>query len=350
MTTANESQPNRIGSNKDATYYDRAQQGVTLRALRSSAEIAREGLESGYHASHRATDGVVEQVDQATRQFATAAEVYSTAALRIAEEVRSLVAAPLAAVGAMQDVSRAWSEWLSRTAEVQIRLPQEMLRVRSLAQFAEVQANFIEQSVTGLREGNARVLGAAAAVAEHLLETAIHQKEDDEERARVADVMTRDVRLASPDDQVQDAAQVMARTDTGVLPVVEDGQVIGMLTDRDLAVRVVAAGRDPAKTKVREAMTSGVEHCFEDDDLDTVVEKMTEQRIRRLPVLSREKRLVGIVSLGDLATGQPNLSVAGRALSGIVQEGGAHRQRPVPRLAATRASEKAAAGRQQRRR
>jgi CBS-domain-containing membrane protein len=120
---------------------------------------------------------------------------------------------------------------------------------------------------------------------------------------------------------------VMAKADTGALPVGEEDRLVGMLTDRDIAVRLVAQGKDPAKTKVREVMTAEVRYCFEDEDLDHVAENMAEQRLRRLPVVNREKRLVGIVSLGDLATEIPEPEIAGRALSGAARPGGPHRQR-----------------------
>ena len=130
---------------------------------------------------------------------------------------------------------------------------------------------------------------------------------------KVGEVMTRGVELASPDDTIQNAASRMAELDTGVLPVGEGDRLVGMLTDRDIAVRAVAQGKGP-DTKVREAMTPDVRYCFEDDDLDDAVRSMGEQKVRRLPVLGRDKRLVGIVSLGDVAlyadSGQTDAAVS----------------------------------------
>ena len=98
---------------------------------------------------------------------------------------------------------------------------------------------------------------------------------------------------------------------------------MGMLTDRDAAVRVVAEGRDPARTKVRDLMRPEVRYVFEDEDLEHVAENMAEQQVRRLPVMNRQKRLVGVVSVGDIARGrQPDL--VGKALGGIAGSGGAH--------------------------
>ena len=117
---------------------------------------------------------------------------------------------------------------------------------------------------------------------------------------KVSEIMTRGVEIASPDDTIQQAASRMAELDAGVLPVGENDRLVGMLTDRDIAIRAVAQGRGP-DTKVREAMTPEVRYCFEDEDLDDVVDNMGENKVRRLPVMSRDKRLVGIVSSGDVA-------------------------------------------------
>ncbi len=114
--------------------------------------------------------------------------------------------------------------------------------------------------------------------------------------------MHRDVRIASPEDTVQQAARLMREEDTGVLPVGEGDRLVGMVTDRDVAVRLAAEGRDPARTKVREVMTPEVRYVFEDEDLGHVADNMAEQQIRRLPVMNRNKRLVGVVSLIDLTT------------------------------------------------
>ncbi len=117
---------------------------------------------------------------------------------------------------------------------------------------------------------------------------------------KISEVMTRDVRIASPDDTLADAARVMAALDCGVLPVSNSERLIGMITDRDIAIRGVAEGLGPDAT-VAEVMTDDVKYCFEDDDCDDVARNMGEIQLRRLPVVSRDKRLVGIVSIGDLA-------------------------------------------------
>ncbi len=141
---------------------------------------------------------------------------------------------------------------------------------------------------------------------------------------KVSEAMTRDVRVASPDQTIQDTARLMAEVDTGVLPLGEDDRLVGMITDRDIAVRGVAEGKGPQAT-IREVMTEHVHYCFEDEDTDEVAQKMADSQVRRLPVLNRDKRLVGILSLGDLAVMQGGRP-AGEALAGISEPGGAHSQ------------------------
>jgi len=141
---------------------------------------------------------------------------------------------------------------------------------------------------------------------------------------QVNEAMSSDVKIASPDQSIRDAAKMMAELDAGVLPVGENDKLVGMITDRDIAIRAVAAGKPPT-TKVREVMSSEVKYCFEDDDLDDVAENMADIKVRRLPVLNREKRLVGIVSLGDIALFD-GAGSAGSALCVISEPGGDHSQ------------------------
>jgi CBS domain-containing protein len=136
--------------------------------------------------------------------------------------------------------------------------------------------------------------------------------------------MTRDVRLASPDQTIREAAMIMAEIDAGALPVGDGDRLVGMLTDRDIAVRAVAQGRSP-DTRVRDVMSSEIKYCFNDDDLGEVIENMGEIKVRRLVVLDRDKRMVGIVSLGDLAKDGPTSNTAA-ALNQICRPGGEHSQ------------------------
>jgi CBS domain-containing protein len=146
---------------------------------------------------------------------------------------------------------------------------------------------------------------------------------------RVAEVMTRDVRLIEPNQTIRDAARLMAEMDAGIVPVREGDRLVGMITDRDIAVRAVAQGRGP-DTAVREVMTDEVKYCYDDDDTNDVARNMADIQVRRLPVLTREKRLVGIISLGDMAVSD-EAGKAGEAVAGISQPGGQHSQTGGPR-------------------
>jgi CBS domain-containing protein len=139
----------------------------------------------------------------------------------------------------------------------------------------------------------------------------------EEECMKIRDVMTRDVELIGPESTIQHAATKMAEADVGLLPVGEGDRLVGMITDRDIAVRGVANGKNPTKTKVRDVMTEQVLYCFEDDDADRAAESMSELQVRRMPVVDRDKRLIGVVSLADLAL-KHDTGKAGEALGGVV--------------------------------
>jgi CBS domain-containing protein len=141
----------------------------------------------------------------------------------------------------------------------------------------------------------------------------------------VSDYMTRDVTVVSPNDTLQHAAKIMGQLDCGALPVGENDRLVGMLTDRDIAVRAVAEGKDPVQTRVRDVMTREIKYVFEDDLLSDATDMMAELQVRRLPVISREKRLVGILSLGDIAR-EDEPRQAGETLQGISRPGGPHTQ------------------------
>lgn len=118
---------------------------------------------------------------------------------------------------------------------------------------------------------------------------------------KINQIMTRNVQTLRPEQSIRDAATLMARIDTGALLVHENGRLVGMVTDRDITLRAVAEGLDAA-TPVRRIMSSGVRYCFDDEDVQQVARNMAHNQMRRLPVLNREKRLVGVVSLGNIAS------------------------------------------------
>ncbi|HYD79972.1 MAG TPA: CBS domain-containing protein [Paucimonas sp.] len=140
---------------------------------------------------------------------------------------------------------------------------------------------------------------------------------------RVADAMTRDVQLASPDENLIDAARMMADCDCGVLPVGENDRLVGMITDRDIVVRGLAQGKD-GDTKIREVMSQDVKYCFEDDDVAEVARNMGDLQVRRLPVVNQDKRLTGILSLGDIAHHTDETQSAAEALCHISEPASMH--------------------------
>lgn len=141
---------------------------------------------------------------------------------------------------------------------------------------------------------------------------------------KVSECMTREVRIVDPAETLQQAARTMADIDAGFLPVSENDKLVGIITDRDIAIRAVGAGRAP-DAKIREVMSQEVRYCFDDEDIDDVLWNMAEQQIRRLPVVDRNKRLVGIVSITDLAaTG--NAALSGETLSEIARPSHLHSQ------------------------
>lgn len=141
---------------------------------------------------------------------------------------------------------------------------------------------------------------------------------------KISDVMTRDVQTIQPDQTAQEAASFMLSADAGSIPVTEGDRLIGMITDRDIAVRGIAKGYGP-DTPVRELMTDDLVIVRTDDTIENAASKMSQAQVRRLPVIDAEEKLCGIVSLGDLSREADSAS-ASEALQGISQPGGEHRQ------------------------
>jgi CBS domain-containing protein len=147
-----------------------------------------------------------------------------------------------------------------------------------------------------------------------------------EERAvQIKEIMTRDPVVSRPDATLREAAQTMRELDSGVLPIGEDDRLLGILTDRDITIRATAEGKDPNSTPVREVMSSEVVACFEDDDEQDAAAKMQEHQLRRLVVLDRNERLVGIVSMGDLALYTTDDRLAGEVTEAVSEPTDAER-------------------------
>ena len=133
---------------------------------------------------------------------------------------------------------------------------------------------------------------------------------------KISEVMSSDVQTISPDATIEEAAQEMRDGDFGLVPVAEDEELLGVITDRDIAIRAVAEGKDPS-TLVREIMSEEVVWASEDDSVEDAARIMSDHQIRRLPVVDAEQHLVGIVSLGDFAVDSADIQPVVEALSDI---------------------------------
>lgn len=275
------------------------------RSLRGSQEAMSQGLQSAAKQGERVSRGMVDALG-----------IYGTLLQSTSERMQALLAPSQALSDGLPEVQRAAMDWFWRAIQANTRWTQELMRLNILSDVAQAYSRFMQDSVESMVQGSAGVLRCT----DRLVRTATAEIDDGtQHHGKVGDVMTTDVRIANPDDTVQRAAQLMSEEDTGVLPVGEKDRLVGMVTDRDIAVRVGAEGKDPTQTKVRDVMTPEVKYVFEDEDVEQAARVMATQQIRRLPVMNRDKRLVGIVSLGDIATEQPP-HVAGHTLSRVSQE------------------------------
>ena len=131
------------------------------------------------------------------------------------------------------------------------------------------------------------------------------------------EIMTPGIAEISPEASLQDAAEQMRSLDIGALPVCRSNRIVGIVTDRDIAIRGVAAGKDPNRTTVASAMSPGITWCYEDENVEKAADIMEEQRIRRLLVMDHNKKVVGIVSLGDIARHVGNRVLGGQVLERV---------------------------------
>jgi CBS domain-containing protein len=133
---------------------------------------------------------------------------------------------------------------------------------------------------------------------------------------KVSEVMTKNVQIISPEATIKEAAQQMRGGDFGMLPVGENDRMIGAISDRDIAIRAIAEGKE-SSTRVRDVMSEGLVWAFDTDSIEDAAKLMSEHQIRRLPVVDKDKRLVGIVALGDFAIDSSDIVPAAEALAEI---------------------------------
>jgi CBS domain-containing protein len=306
------------------------------RTSQASAETVRHLGAAAGETARRAGENYAgaqqEFMETASRQFEQTISRLTRSLQDSAREWRTFMQLPNVAGDGLWELQRSLNGAAEQVFRTNLRASQELLRMISPATIAELQQRFVRDYLSALLEGSTGVFRAVRLTAEQTLEPLEERWDQRREHmhgngngACVADVMERDVRVASPDDSVQQVARLMREEDTGVLPVGEGDRLVGMVTDRDVAVRLVAEGRDPSQTKVRDVMTSDVRYVYEDEDIDHVAENMANQQVRRLPVMNRQKRLVGVVSIGDIAKGS-NSGAASHALKGVARDSGLHTQ------------------------
>ncbi len=290
-------------------------------------DAARQGMQAAAQQQSRFVQGAAQEMEKTGRSLAGMVE-------EAAAGMRSLMGAPGFSQSGFQDAQQALSKLVQGVMQTNMRFADELLRRTGPSTVVDLQRKFLREYFDALAQGGTLLLRAARQAAEESLRPLEQQMRErgggaeggqQQGGGKVADVMSKDVRLASPEDTVQQAARVMSEQDTGVLPVGENDRLVGLVTDRDLAVRALAAGKDPSKTKLREVMSGEPRYVFEDEPLEKAAASMAEQQVQRMPVLNRDKRLVGIVSVGDLAR-EAGGELAGRALAGISRPGGQHNQ------------------------
>jgi len=331
----------RQGGEAAAEAGQRGGQGAAA-AMQSGAEAGAETMRRSGEAASEVTrrgaqefaEGGRRMAESAAHDMEETAERTAEAMRRMAHDISRLMMMPRSAGGGLQEMQEAMGQLMNGVMRTNLRVTQEMFRRANPGAVVELQGSFMREYLETLVEGGATMLRATRRTADEALRPLEERMEHRNGEARhdrgrreqggprVAEVMTRDVRVVNPDETVQQAARLMGEADAGAVPVGENDRLVGMITDRDLAVRVLGEGKDPARTKVREVMTPGTAYVFEDQDLHSVAESMRGRQLRRMPVLNRDKRLVGIVSLGDLARDSGEWQSIGRALSGIARERG----------------------------
>ncbi len=300
------------------------------------ADAAWQGGEALRRSVHILAEGHRELVQGATEQFDEVGRKVIRTMQQAMEDWRTLMALPDAASDRLQDLRQGMTSFVEGVTRNNLRTTRELFRLTDAGAIVDLQRRFARDYLDAVMQGSALMVRMTHRATEETLRPVqasieqhrrAHQGEQEwpsgssaHRDGKVADVMSTQVRVIGPDDTVQQATRLMRDQNVGALPVGEGDKLVGMLTDRDVALRLVAEGRDPARTKVREVMTPDVRYVFEDEELGHAAENMAEQNVRRLPVVNRDKRLVGVLSLGDLAGNGNQRWLAGRVLAETVHE------------------------------
>ncbi|MFL5286067.1 MAG: CBS domain-containing protein [Rhodopila sp.] len=307
----------------------------------AGAEATRFTAQVGTEAARRSVDRLAEGQRTLIEEMAEHLETLSQQMVRSMQEgasdLRSFIVPPQNAGENLRDLQEGISTLVSGVVQSNVRMTKELLRAANPNLMFDLQRRFMREYMDTLLQGGSAIIRAARHSAELTLQPIEHRIEQRQHERQagnghhqvVSDVMTSDVRLINPEETVQQATRMMRDEDTGVLPVGEGDRLVGIVTDRDVTLRVVAEGKDPQRTKVREVMSQEPKYVFEDENIEHAADNMAQQQIRRLPVVNRDKRLVGILSVGDLARGDRAGRLAGRAMRGVVRAAGAQEARPA---------------------
>jgi CBS domain-containing protein len=325
----------------EATRQASRQFGETLRegghaGVQAADSAAQIGAETARRSTYALVEGQRQLLEDMAERFESFGQQMARSMQESTSDLRSLVLPPVAATDSLRDLQDGIAGLVSGVVRSNVRASQAVLRMMDPAAMFDVQRRALREYLDTMLRSTSAFIRVSRETAEQTLrpiEARIEARQRYQEHygrgdsgqrnsdhSVVADVMSSDVRVVTPDDTVQQATRLMRDEDTGVLPVGEGDKLVGIVTDRDVTLRLVAEGKDPARTKVREVMTQDVKYVFEDEALDHVADNMAEQQVRRLPVVNRNKRLVGVVSIGDLSRGSRAGQYAGRAMRGVARD------------------------------
>jgi CBS domain-containing protein len=291
--------------------------GGTLRrsSMVSATRMAMAVAEAAQRSAGALALGHLALLGQATERCEAIGRGMAQAAQDTASALLSLMAPPAAATQRLWDLQVDMTGLANDVMRSNASVVQELLRMDGRRAAHDWQRRLIGGCLDTMAQGPSAFINIAHQTAgQARSDDEQEQNQRDEGHRVVADIMSAHIRLVAPDDTVQQATRLMRDEGTGILAVGEGGRLIGVVTDRDVALRLVAEGRDPVGAKVRDVMTQEARYVFDDEALGPVAQRMVQQQVRRLPVVNRAKRVVGVVSLADLAGGGRSGRDARRAM------------------------------------
>lgn len=297
----------------------------------AGADASQAAAQVGAHAMGRGASAMVEGQRQVFEDMAVRYEEIGQRLARTiqdtASNLREMIVSPTASTEHLRELQESMAGLVNGVVQTNMRATREMLRMTDPTAVFDLQQRFMRDYMNTLMQATTGFMRVGRQTAEQTIRPLEARMQEHQQKANghsghhresgvVSDVMSQDVRVVTPDDTVQQASRMMREEDVGILPVGEGDRLVGVVTDRDVTLRLVAEGKDAARTKVREVMSAEPKYVFEDENLEHVADNMAEQQVRRLPVVNRNKRLVGVVSIGDLTRAGQRGQVSGRAMRG----------------------------------